>query len=106
MRFSETSVYEAAAYQATSAGTLDVYPWAIQAKTTPPINVEKVLRELSNVDSKWYLDTFKKVAKFGVGLIDSTFRGGLPGALGYLTSQMVDNTSYGGKSGRVIRSGS
>lgn len=107
VRFSTTSVYEANAVSATAVGSLDVLPWAIQSKTTPPVDIPKVIRGLSSVDTRWYLNAFKKVAKFGVGLVDSTLRGGLPGALGYLTNEMSTayDTTYGGPKGRVVRSG-
>lgn len=102
VRFSSTSVYEANSYSASTAGTLDQYPWSIAAKSSEPVNVRKVLRDLATQDTRWYLDTFKKVAKFGLGLASSAMRAGLPGALGFLTSSMVGGPSYGGSKSRNV----
>jgi len=90
---------------ATTAG----YPgavWTITPKITGTVDYEGVVKKLSQVDSSWYLNTFKKVAKFGLGLVNSTLKYGLPGALSYLTSSVgIDSVAVGGRNQQVVRSG-
>lgn len=102
MRFSATKVVEFSGIS-SSAGTNAQIPWTIQASSTKPIEVGTVLRSLAAQDPKWYLDTFRKVAHFGVGLASSVMRGGLPGALGYLTAELGSSTDLGGRNQRYVR---
>lgn len=48
----------------------------------------KVVRSLAAVDTQWYVDTFKKLAKFGGSAAAAYATGGLPGALGYLVKEV------------------
>jgi len=79
-------------------------PWMISPRTGPKVDVSRVIAELTAQDSSWYLNTFKKMAKFGLGLLNSTLRGGLPGALGYLTESVTNTPSMGGARNRNYRS--
>lgn len=47
-----------------------------------------VLRALQDKDSRWYINTFKKAAKFIGGAASGYATGGLPGLLGYLVSDV------------------
>lgn len=103
VRLSCTSVIEIAqmtpAIASVGSGN---FAWTVTSKTSPAVDVSKVIRELAEADSKWYLNTFKKVAKFGLGLVSSTLAMGLPGALSYLTSGGSGATSYGGPRNRNV----
>lgn len=77
-------------------------PWNLQSASTPGVNVRSVIAELTNKDTSWYLNTFRKIANFGIGLAGATYTAGLPGALGYLTQAIAGGPMYGGKRGRNI----
>lgn len=92
-----------------TGATTSGYPgavWTVTPKITGAVDYEGVVKKLSQVDSSWYLNTFKKVAKFGLGLVNSTLKYGLPGALSYLTASVgIDSTAVGGRNQRVVQSG-
>jgi len=101
IRFSATRVTDFVPSESTVvANNASAIPWGVSANTAAPVDYQTVLRELASQDSNWYLDTFKKVAKFGLGLVTNVVQGGLPGALGYLTREMSGSTTMGGKKGR------
>lgn len=57
-------------------------------QSPPPGSWAKVVRMLASVDTQWYVDTFKKLAKFGGSAASAYATGGLPGALGYLVKEV------------------
>lgn len=77
-------------------------PWNLQSASTPGVNVKSLLAELTSRDSSWYLNTFRKIAKFGIGMVGATYTAGLPGALGYLTQAIAGGATFGGKQGRNV----
>jgi len=103
-RFSATSVVESSNVAAGIAGTFAVTPWGVTPKTENPVNWKAAVADLARQDPSWYLDTFRKVAKFGLGLVGSALSGGLPGALGYLT-RGVDAMKIGGSKSNYWGSG-
>jgi len=104
MRSSVTGVIEVQSLQASPAGAVAQVPWSVSSSSGGALPWKDVLRQLSNQDSSWYLDTFRKVAKFGVGLVGSAVSGGLPGALGYLTKSAT-SLAFGGPKMQITRSG-
>lgn len=106
VRMSFTSVIEQVTTYTTTANNYQGVPtWGITPSSKPRVDVPAVVRSLASQDPSWYLNTFKKVAKFGLGLATSVARGGLPGALGYLAEAVgAPSTAYGGKKSVMVRS--
>lgn len=63
--------------------------WMVSSPVKPTFDWHDVVSSLSKVDSGWFLGTFKKVANLVSGTAMGYASMGLPGALGYLTSQMA-----------------
>lgn len=95
VRLSRTDVYEWASTdtQVTGAGFTNM-PWLVSPVAVPAQDVKEQVRQLTARDSTWYLNTFKKLAKFGFGLASAGITAGLPGALGYLTSTIAGAKEY------------
>lgn len=91
-----TSVVED--FPETSGGPV----WDTSIPVKPKFDYKAVIEELARKDSSWFLNTFKKTAMLVGGTVSSYMTAGLPGALGYLTSQAFGlNTSVPRK---VVRS--
>lgn len=106
MRFSFVTITEQVGLSNSSVTQgLSAAVWTVNPKTGPAVDVTTVVRELTSVDPAWYLNTFRKVARFGLGLVSSAATAGLPGALGYLTRMIAGGNEFGGKNGEFIRSG-
>jgi len=104
VRFSATQVIEAQDLGALASGSAGALPWAVAIKSGPSVPWKEVIKGLAAKDPAWYLDTFRKAAMFGVGLVDSAISGGLPGALGYLT-RSATKLAFGGRRGKNAASG-
>jgi len=98
VRMSYTSIYEYANTDTSVTGSGFVTgPWLVSPASTKAVDVKEAVRELTLRDPKWYLNAFKKVAKFGIGIAEAGLTAGLPGALGYLTSAIAGTTEYAWK---------
>lgn len=95
VRMSRTDVYEWSSTdtQVTGAGFTNM-PWLVSPVATPSLDVKEQVRQLTARDPQWFLNTFKKVARFGLGLASAGMTAGLPGALGYLTAAIAGTTEY------------
>lgn len=80
-------------------------PWTISAGKAPAFKWRDVVESLSSRDPAWYINTFKKIGSFGVGLGGSYMTAGLPGALSYLTDQFVGANNLNSRSQTAVRSG-
>lgn len=103
VRISITEVLEQAnklSIIGTSGNSIPV--WTVQPRSHKPIDYEEAVADLSSKDPQWYLNTFRKLATFGLGLGKAAYTAGLPGALGYLTQAIAGGPSWGGN-GKYIR---
>lgn len=104
IRLSMTPINEAAPVQFTAPGAGNsAAVWTVTPKSSVSVNVAQVVRSLAQRDSMWYINTFKKVANFGIGLVQAGMTMGLPGALGYLTRAAVGGPEFGGKKQKFVR---
>lgn len=101
-RYSATGVVETQSLSAAATTSGFAPPWGVAIKSGPPVNWREAVKDLGRKDPAWFLDTFRKVASFGLGLANSTLAGGLPGALGYLT-KAATNVAFGGKGMQFLR---
>lgn len=104
MRLSLTPVNEVAPMgtAAPSAGS-SVPVWTITPKSSPRVDVTKVVSDFTKKDTSWYINTFRKVAMFGIGLANASYTAGLPGALGFLTQAIAGGPQAGGKTQQYVR---
>lgn len=85
IQFKVTAVVEALSVVTATNSTA----WTVSTPTKPSFNWKDVLSSLSNRDSSWYVDAWKKVGSLAGGTVAAYGTMGLPGALGYLTSNMA-----------------
>lgn len=102
--FSFTGVVETSSLLATApaSGNKPSVPWNIAPKTSAGVDVPGIIRDLTRRDPGWFVNTFKKVGKLALGFAGTYVNYGLPGALGYLTSELSGGQKI---SNEVVRSG-